>query len=150
MSEPSEPVQSTTLPFEYVWRTATVYVLLESRVALKRKTASSSVGTFPPLQVTFWITFSSPEPVACSERFQPGEGSNESIAKPSGTVSSTSVVAAPSSSVGTASVNCCSTFALATGGLRVACANADWASTSDPAAAAAMATARFIRLLSRR
>src|SRR6185312_1035392 len=76
VSELSGPVQSTTLPSEYVCRTCSVYVLLESRLALNRKTESSSVGTLPPDQVTFWIVFSSPEPVACSVRFQPGSGSN--------------------------------------------------------------------------
>ena len=145
VSELSGPLQSTILPFEYVCRTWKTYVLLESRLAFKRKTASSPVGTFPPLQVTFWTTFSSPEPVACSERFQPGSGSNESIAKPFGTVSSTCVVVAFASSVGTASVNCWRTFALATGGLRIACADALPASTSETAAAMAITTARFIR-----
>ena len=115
---------------------------------LKRKTASSSVGTLPPLQVTFWITRSSPEPVADSSRFQPGEGSNESIEKPSGTVSSISVVVAPSSSVGTESVNCWSTFDLATGGLMIACAEAAPASTSVRTAAPAAARANLIGLLS--
>src|SRR3954449_844831 len=114
---------------------------------LKRKTASSSVGTLPPLQVIFWIERSSPEPVAASVRFQPGEGSNESIAKPSGTVSSISVVVAPSSSVGTERVNCCSTFAFAMGGLMIACAEAALASTSVSAAAPAAARANLIGLL---
>ena len=113
---------------------------------MKRKTASSSVGTLPPLQVTFWITFSSPEPVACSVRFQPGDGSKESIAKPSGTVSSICVVVAPSSSVGTESVNCCDTLDLATGGLRIGVRERRLRrARARPAAAAAMATARFIR-----
>src|SRR6478735_8228409 len=115
---------------------------------LKRKTASSSVGTLPPLQVTCWITRSSPEPVAASSRFQPGEGSNESIEKPSGTVNSISVVVAPSSSVGTESVNCWSTFDLATGGLMIACAEAAPASTSVRTAAPAAARANLIGLLS--
>jgi hypothetical protein len=30
------------------------------------KKASSPVGTFPPVQVTFWTTVSSPVPVVCS------------------------------------------------------------------------------------
>src|SRR6188472_995365 len=114
---------------------------------LKRKTASSSVGTLPPLQVTCWITFSSPEPVAASVRFQPGEGSNESIEKPSGTVSSISVVVAPSSSVGTERVNCWSTLDLATGGLMIACAEATLASTSVNTAAPAAARMNLIGLL---
>src|SRR4051812_36100026 len=113
---------------------------------LKRKTASSSVGTLPPLQVIFWIERSSPEPVAASSRFQPGEGSNESIEKPSGTVSSISVVVAPSSSVGTESVNCWSIFDLATGGLMIACAEATLASTSVNAAAPAAARTNLIGL----
>ncbi len=113
---------------------------------MKWKTESSPVGTLPPLQVTFWTTASSPEPVVCALRFQPGAGSNESIAKPSGTVSSICVVVAPSSSVGTESVSCCNTFDLATGGLRIACANALCASTSDTAATVASTTALFIRI----
>ena len=68
--------------------------------------------------------------------------------KPSGTVSSISVVVAPSSSVGTESVNCCSTFDLATGGLMIACAEATLASTSVSAAAPAAARANLIGLLS--
>src|SRR3954447_15921535 len=115
---------------------------------LKRKTASSPLGTLPPLQVTFWIERSSPEPVAASVRLQPGEGSNESIAKPSGTVSSISVVVAPSSSVGTESVNCWSTFDLAMGGLMTACAEATPASTSVSAAAPTAARTNLIVLLS--
>ena len=145
MSELSGPLQSTIFPFEYVCRTSKTYVLFESRLALKRKTESSPVGTFPPLQVTFWTTVSSPEPVDCSVRFQPGEGSNESTAKPLGTVSSICVVVEFASSVGTESVNCCRTFDLATGGLRIACANAVCASTSDTAATVASTTALLIR-----
>ena len=125
LSEVSGPFQSTTVPSEYVCRTSNVYVFDASVLALKRKTESSPVGTLPPVQVTFCTTASSPEPVACTCRFQPaGEGSNESIAKPAGTVSSIVVVVAPSFSVGTESVNCCSTFAFATGGLTIACADA--------------------------
>ena len=47
-------------------------------------------------------TASSPDPVDWTSRFQPGEGTNESIEKPAGGVNSTLVVVAPSSSVGTA------------------------------------------------
>src|SRR5207247_7234745 len=96
VSELSEPVQSTISPFEYVCRTFTVYFLLESTLALKRNTAFSSVGTLPPVHVTFWIVFSSPDPVACSLRFQPGSASNESIAKRGGTDIAIWVVVSPS------------------------------------------------------
>ena len=75
--------------------------------ARNENAASSSVGTAPPLQVTFVITADSPEPVFSTVRFQPGDGTNESIAKPAGGVSSIVVVVAPSFSVGTASVNTC-------------------------------------------
>ena len=61
--EDSGPDQSTTLPFEYDWRTSNVYVFADVGVARNWKNASSPVGTLPPLQVTFWITASSPRPV---------------------------------------------------------------------------------------
>ena len=66
------------------------------------KSESSPVGVWPPVQVTFWITASSPEPVCCTCRFQTGVGTNESIENPLGRVSTTFVVVAPSFSVGTA------------------------------------------------
>ena len=97
------------------------------------------------VQVTFWITVSSPEPVDCTSRFQPAAGTNESIEKPSGTVSTTFVVFAFSFSVGTASVKSCPLFASATGGLRWACANAEPAAAA--ASAAAAVTARGKRSL---
>ena len=73
-------------------------------LAEERKIAASPVGTLPPYHVTFWITVSSPDPVCSTSRVQPGRGVKESIEKPSGGVSSTFVVVASSSSVGTASV----------------------------------------------
>ena len=56
------------------------------------KSESSPVGMLPPVQVTFWITALSPEPVCCRTRFQPGFGTNESIEKPFGTVRTIFVV----------------------------------------------------------
>src|SRR5439155_6940930 len=104
-SELSGPVQSTTLPFVYVWRTSKVYVLLASVLARNEKVESSPVGTLPPSHVTLVISAFSPEPVCWTLRFQPGEGTNESIPKPFGSVSSILVVDAFDSSVGTARVN---------------------------------------------
>src|SRR4029077_4139257 len=92
VSEDSGPDQSTTDPSAYVCRTWNVYVLLEDGDARNENAASSPVGTLPPAQVTFWITAFSPSPVCWSVRFQPDDGTNESIPKPSGTVSSTCVV----------------------------------------------------------
>ena len=81
-------------------------------------------GCSPPVQVTFVITASSPSPVCCTSRFQPGDGMNESIEKPSGGVSSTLVVVASSFSVGTASVNTWLSAGGTIGGLTCACADA--------------------------
>ena len=58
----------------------------------------------PPLQVTFVITASSPEPVCCTVALPARDGTNESMLKPDGGVSSICVVVASSFSVGTASV----------------------------------------------
>src|SRR5207248_5988181 len=41
VSELPGPDQSTTFPFEYVWRTTNVYILLASAVARNEKAASS-------------------------------------------------------------------------------------------------------------
>src|SRR5438045_3250063 len=116
-----------------------VYVCEPDVEALKRKTASSPVGTLPPDQVTFWTIACSPEPFDCTCCFHgDGAGSNESIPKPEGTVSSIFVVVEPSFSVGTESVNCCSCFASAIGGLTIACADAPAANASAAAAASAI------------
>ena len=80
--------------------------------------------------MTFVITASSPEPVCWTSRFQPGDGMNESIEKPSGGVSSTFVVVASSFSVGTASVNTWLSAAGTIGGLTCACADAAAVTTS--------------------
>src|SRR4029077_769972 len=72
----------------------------------------------------FWMTALSPEPVCLTTRFQPGEGTNESIPKPLGGVSSISVVVRAAFSVGTARVKSCRAFDLVTGGLISACAQA--------------------------
>src|SRR5204862_6468378 len=85
--------------------------------------ASSPVGTCPPVQVTFWITALSPVPVCCSARCQPGLGTNEPIEKPLGTVSAILVVEAPDFSVGTARLYSCNSFASETAGLTRACAD---------------------------
>src|SRR3954447_2339957 len=103
-SEDSGPVQSTTLPSEYGWRTLNEYVFDASADARNWKTASSSEGALPPDQVTCWTWVSSPDPVDFTLRVQPDDGANESIAKPLGGVSSTLAVLALSFSVGTASV----------------------------------------------
>src|SRR2546427_8673408 len=66
------PPRSTLFPYTTLFRS------LESTLALKRKTASSSVGTLPPDHVTERIV----EPLSpIPERAQPGAGSKESIAK---------------------------------------------------------------------
>src|SRR5262249_16034156 len=96
VSEDSSPDQSTTLPSEDVCRTENVKCLVEFGVGRNEKAASSPVGTWPPSQVTFVTTASSPEPCCCTVRFQPGEGTNESIANPLGGVISTLVVNTPS------------------------------------------------------
>ena len=119
-----------------------MYVLLDCGWARNWKAASSPVGTLPPLQLTLLTTASSPEPVCCTSRFQPDAGTNESIANPSGTVSTTFVVVTPSFSVGTASVNSCPDFERATGGLTRACAAADAATTSAAVVTAPSASAR--------
>src|SRR5205085_11990605 len=123
-------------------RPMTTYVMLESGLARNWKTESSPVGTLPPLQVTFWITAFSPEPVCWSCRFHPVAGLKESIPKPLGGVNSIFVVVAPSFSVGTASVKSCRVFDLVTGGLISACAQALEATVRPTAAAAAPASAR--------
>ena len=74
--------------------------------------------------MTFVITASSPDPVCCTLRVQPGDGTNESMLKPAGGENSICVVAASSFSVGTASVYSSSVLATPTAGLTLACANA--------------------------
>jgi len=66
LSADSGPFQSTTEPSEYVCRTSNTYVIAPLVDALKRKTASSSVGTRPPLHVMVELF---------AARFQPGDGS---------------------------------------------------------------------------
>src|SRR5207248_1757182 len=61
-------------------------------------------------------------------------GTNESIEKPGGTVSTTWVVVTPSFSVGTARLYSCSCFDNDTSGLIRACAHAFVAANSAPAA----------------
>src|SRR5436190_26840 len=107
------------------------------------KNASSSDGTLPPDQVTCWICVSSPEPLDFSLRVHPGDGANESIAKPLGGVSSIFVVAAFSFSVGTASVNTWPALTSATAGLSSACAEADAATINAPPAAAMNTPKRY-------
>ena len=58
-----------------------MYVLLEFMLPLKRKTASSSVGTLPPDQVTCWIVFSSPEPGWKRSEQATGTGDSKVIQK---------------------------------------------------------------------
>src|SRR5581483_6509350 len=81
VSDDSLPFQLTIEPSEYDCSTPNVYVLLDCGSARKPKTASSSVGTLPPVHVTLWTTALSPEPDWCVWRFQPGAGANESIEK---------------------------------------------------------------------
>src|SRR5438034_1730234 len=107
------------------------------------KSASSSEGTFPPDQVTCWICVSSPERVDFTLLVQPGDGTNESIAKPLGGVSSIFVVAAFSFSVGTASVKTWPAFTRATAGLSSACADADAAKINAPPTAAMNTPKRY-------
>ena len=45
------------------------------------------MGTLPPVHVTFCTTAVSPEPVDCTCRVHPGDGTNESMPNPLGTVS---------------------------------------------------------------
>ena len=127
---------------DYVCRTANVYVLLESGLARNWKMESSPVGTLPPIQVTFWITAFSPEPVCWSRRFHPVSETNESMPKPLGSVSSIFVVVRRSFSVGTASVNSCRVLDLVTGGLISACAQALETTVRPAAATAAPTSAR--------
>ncbi len=61
-----------------------MYVLLADGLARNWKSESSPVGTLPPVQVTFWITASSPEPVCCTCALPAGAGTNESIPNPAG------------------------------------------------------------------
>ena len=64
---------------------------------------SSPVGVLPPVHVTCCTTASSPEPVDLTLWVQPvGGGTNESMPKPLGTVSTILVVVAFDFSVGTA------------------------------------------------
>src|SRR5690348_2862547 len=132
-SELSGPDHSTTEPSEYVCRTSKEYVFAPLVDALKRKTASSSVGTWPPVQEIV-------DP--CAVRLHPGEGSNESMAKPAGTVSTTVLVVTFSFSVGTERVNCCSFLSSATAGLTIACADAAAAVASAASATSAPSAIR--------
>src|SRR5919199_7020312 len=95
-----------------------MYVWAAVAVALNWKTASSSVGTDPPDQVTLLTTAFSPEPVEETLRRHPRAGANESIANPLGTNSSTFVVLRSSRSVGTESVKTWSVPGSTTGGPR--------------------------------
>src|SRR6266576_2601396 len=124
------------------------YVFDELPEARNWNTASSSVGVCPPDHVTCSIFVSSPEPVDFTSRVQPGDGTNESIAKPSGGVSSTFVVVALSFSVGTASVKSWPWLVSATAGLSSACATAPAAVTSAPPSAATKTPKRYIGLFS--
>src|SRR5205085_5438644 len=142
VSELSGPLQSTIDPSEYVCRTLKSYVLLEFALARKWNAESSPVGVFPPLHVTFWTIASSLEPFDWTVRFQPGAGTNESIAKPDGTVSSTDVVVAFSFSVGTSRPNSWRCFESTTAGLISACAQAALVKTSAAAVASTLATRR--------
>jgi hypothetical protein len=83
LSELSGPFQSTTEPSAYVWRTPNVYVFDASALALKRKTASWSVGTLPPVHVTLWTTASSPDPVERALCFHPAGGGSRRPPSPS-------------------------------------------------------------------
>ena len=124
---------------------------------MKRKMESSSVGTLPPVHVTCWIDrVLAASRLPARSRFQPGAASNESIEKPSGTVSSI-VGGRRALLLGRhGEGELLSTFALATGGLTIACANAgvgEHASASAAAASAATECAglngysfRFVRL----
>ena len=105
---------------------------------------SSSVGMFPPVHVTFWITALSPEPVCCSTRVQPGLGANESIEKPCGTVRTIFVVVRFAFSVGTARLYSCNSFASETDGLIRACADAVAATTSAAVPASASTPIRLL------
>ena len=110
------------------------------------KTASSSVGTDPPVHVTLLTTADSPLPLDETFRFQPRAGANESIAKPFGTVSSIDVVRRSSRSVGTDSVKTCSVPDWTTGGLTTACPNAGAANARAPATVSAATAARRARV----
>jgi hypothetical protein len=124
VSDESGPDQFTTLPSEYVCLTLKAYVPLFDGLARNENAASSPVATEPPVHVTRSTTAASPLPFVTAERFQPGLGKNESIPKPLGGVNSTAVVAAPSFSVGTASVKTSESLAATTLGLTFACAEA--------------------------
>jgi hypothetical protein len=130
-------VQSTTLPFEYVCRTWNMTVPGLEMLALKRNTESRFVGVRPPVHATLVTVALLPDPVVCVCILQgAGEGSNESMEKFEGTVNSILFVIAFASSVGTESVNCCNvSFAFATAGLMIACADAIAASTNAAAPA---------------
>src|SRR5204863_661927 len=119
-----------------------VYFALEAGWARNWNSESSPVGTFPPVQVTFWITALSPEPVCCRTRCHPGLGTNESIPKPCGTVSTIFVVVRLLFSVGTARLYNCSAFDSETAGLTRACADAAETNTSAASPANAGANRR--------
>ena len=50
------------------------YVFPDVRLGEELEHRASSVRRLPPDHVTFWITVSSPDPVDCTSRFQPGDG----------------------------------------------------------------------------
>src|SRR6185295_4039543 len=102
-----------------------------------------------PVQVTFWTTASSPDPVCSRLTVQPGAGTAAPNEKPSGTFRTTFVVLAVSLSVGTTRVNTWVAFASATGGLIRTWANAEPATTSATAATAATDTSFIGLVLSR-
>ena len=112
--------------------------------ATKWNTASSPVGTLPPVHVADWMSAVSPDPVAFTSRVQPGAASNESTPNPLGKSTSTLAVVSFSSSVGTATVNswpCCFTTV---GGLTLAWPNAEAGSASAPATRSAPAARQVI------
>src|SRR5581483_5112420 len=121
------------------------YVPVFAGCARNWNNESSPVGTCPPVHVTWVMTASSPEPVCCSMRFQPGLGTKESIEKLFGNVRTTFVVYAFAFSVGTARLYSCSTFASETAGFMRACADAPSAATSAETAAARSAERSFIK-----
>ena len=103
---------------------------------MNRKTEFCPVGTLPPVHVTFSMTASWPERRVRTCIFHgAGAGSNELIEKPGGTESSIFVVGL-SLSVGTDSVNCCSSFDSATSGLITAYAGAPAGRARAPTTAA--------------
>ena len=109
VSDDSGPVQSTTEPSEYVWRTWNDVVPgaagqrrleAEDRVLVGGHVAARPDDLLP--------TACRPSRLRDACRVQPGSGSNESIANAARHRQLDLVVVAPCFSVGTARVNCCS------------------------------------------